>query len=260
MKGCKAWARNLWAIFSVAAILVVTSGYSDEESSSIDEPHIPVGSRCCHVCENDDMDAPVEPDDALDLPSVAARYDVRTSLFMGNALFPSSTHQAIEVFNGPVAIPLTNGSLYWLPIGLYVRLEDTSIWRIMDADGWATQDWLSTDALHIMTNRSWFSSPYRYFLANLNTGVRVRVSPEVGPKLSWSLRRFIYDRNLYTREVILNDGSLWTVSSNDDEVFSTWLPDDSIVIGVNDDWLSYKRPNILINLSTNSYVRCRWIP
>lgn len=261
-------------------VLLTAPGYGDDVKG-LDDEQIPVGSRVSHISlcagggaqegeEQDDCGCRCKEDDPQDsesgeiVPSETQEfkeedYHFELSFLMSNALYPASSHQAIEMFNGPVDIPLTNGTVYILPPGLYVRLEDTSIWRVLDVDHWATQDWLSTDALHLTMNKTWFYTDYRFCLCNLNTRVKVRVKPEVGPKRSWALRRFIYDRNLQTREVILNDGSFFKVSSYDDAQFANWLPDDSVVIGVNDGWLSYKRPNLLINLSTNDFVRCTWV-
>lgn len=225
------------------------------------DAHIPVGSRLsaevadeASINERPDCgslnDARVEEDQ----PAV-----VRLGLFLSEAIHPGATHQVVEYMAGPLAIPLIDGRTYILPHGVYVRLEDTSIWRVMDEDIWAVQDWLPSDSLNLTTHRTWFSTRYQYNLVNLNTQIQVRVCPEVGPRLDWSLRRFVYDRNLITNEVILNDGSMWRVTGADAAIFAKWLPDDSVIIGVNTDWISFRRANLLINLTTNDCVRCSWI-
>jgi hypothetical protein len=174
-------------------------------------------------------------------------------------LYPASTHEAIEVLTGPFSVPLVTGGLYIVAPGYYVRLEDRSIWRVNDDDAWKIQNWLPDDALQISENRSWFSSVFKYTLYNLHTQVKIQITPEVGPQHSSPFRRYIYDCNLITGEVILNDGSLWQISTLDSDKFRSWLQDDSITVGVNEDWLSFKRPNLLINFSTNDCVRVRWL-
>lgn len=202
---------------------------------------------CCDGCN--------ECADDEDCTCCEANYQ----FFCSSVLFPDSTQQVVEVLIGPLSLPMVDGGFYSLPQAVYMRLGDGSIWRINEEDVWLTQDWLSSDPLHLMENKSWFAGKYHYYLYNTNTCTKVRICPEMGPKHSWALRRYIHDRNLYTNEVVLNDGSFWKISSMDSNKFANWLPDDSILVGVNDDWLSYKRPNLLINLTTNDCVRAAWV-
>lgn len=239
--------------------------------ASDDEPQIPVGSRLVKLVPSDPEARPdcgslnEKRDTGVEEESLEAAQEpeseevFRMGLFISDAIHPGATHQVVEYIHGPFTVPLIDGRVYVLPAGIYVRLEDTSIWRVADDDIWAVQDWLPSDSLHLTSHRTWFGSRYQYNLVNLNTQVQVRVCPEVGPRLNWSLRRFIYDRSLIDNEVVLNDGSLWRVTSSDACVFSKWLPDDSIIIGVNTDWMSFRRAMLLINLTTNDCVRCSWI-
>lgn len=256
-----------WVALGVctAGLLVSAVGHCEEQETTGDG-HFPIGSRSafCALDVGDDVEATSNPaqcseQEDCDCGCLASGEPFNLNMCLSAAVHPGTMHQIVECLPGPVAIPLVDGRVYVLPAGLYVRLEDTSIWRIMDADIWAMQDWLPSDSLQLMTNPTWFSTPFRYSLCNLNTQVQVRICPEVGPRVSWSLRRYIYDRSLITNELILNDGSLWRVTSADAAVFANWLPDDSVIIGVNSDWMSYRRPNIMINLTTNDYVRCSWL-
>jgi hypothetical protein len=242
-----------WMAVTLCAVSMLLAGVVPCTADET-EPQIPVGSRVS-VCLSDVS----EVQGAHGESKENADETFSLNSFLSSDIHPGATHQVVEGFPGPVGIPLVDGRIFLLPPGLYVRLEDTSIWRILDEDIWAMQDWLPSDSLHLTQNKTWFTTRYQYCLCNLNTQVKVRVSPEVGPKLTWSLRRFIYDRSLIAQEIILNDGSLWKVSSADAGVFSHWLPDDSVIIGVNTDWMSFRRPNIIINLTTNDYVRCSWI-
>ena len=52
--------------------------------------------------------------------------------------------------------------------------------------------------------------------------------------------------------MLLSDGSLWKLSTVESSEYSTWLYNDTIIIGINDGWFMGTYPNLLINVNTNN--------
>lgn len=260
--------RATLAIRAWLILMMVSTTLCGFEAAKREDRQIPIGTRelvAGTIVEGSANCAPCHQppccQSSVDAESV---YGLTLSSFLSYDLYPNSAHKAIEKFPGPVNIPLTTGGFCSLPAGVYVRLEDGTIVRIADEDVWASKDWLPHDTLHIIPFWSWFDPPlhlrpYKYCLCNLNTNVKVRVKLEVGPRVSSPHRRWIRDLNPVNKELVLNDGSFWQIANRDAGEFSMWLPEDSIEIGVNyDDILSYRRPNVLINMSTGGWVRATW--
>ena len=142
----------------------------------------------------------------------------------------------------------THHPVLYSPAGDIVQLEDGSIWRVADEDAPSVCSWLASDAIQISPNYSWWSS-YPFRMQNIDTGCCVQVGLKMGPFYDSIFTRWIVSVNHSTQELWLNDGSHWKVSGLDKSIFQKWLRDDPIVVGSNDDWLSYKMPNILINVN-----------
>jgi len=154
-----------------------------------------------------------------------------TSYFFADP-YPNSTHHPV----------------LYSPAGDIIQLEDGSIWRVADDDAPCVCSWLATDAVQISPNYSWWSSfPFR--MQNVDTGCCVQVGLKMGPFYDSIFTRWIVSINHTTQELWLNDGSHWQITGLDKSIFQKWLPDDPIIVGNNDDWLSYKMPNILINVN-----------
>jgi len=153
-----------------------------------------------------------------------------------------TSHQGC--FHNPIAISF---------LGDTIELEDGSMWGVYSSDRYKTLDWMTGDTIIIVPNDEWFSS-FDYKLVNLNTGAKIKVNLSLGPIYNGIYTHWIVAIDYYRNEVVLEDGSFWRMSSFDESVFKKWLPNDTVIIGINDNWLSGANPNILINVNTNNHA------
>lgn len=142
-------------------------------------------------------------------------------------------------YHSPVGISIYGGS---------IELEDGSIWNAYPGDIYKVQNWLPTDIVVITPNHSWFSS-YSYKLTNQNTGEGVAANLTLGPIYDSLYTHWIIAIDYYYNNVYLEDGSVWTMSAFDSGVVGQWMVNDTVIIGINNGWLSSSRPNILINVN-----------
>jgi hypothetical protein len=149
--------------------------------------------------------------------------------------------------------------IYVSPLGDKVELHDGSIWSVASYDAGKTFNWLTTDLVVITPNHEWFSS-YMFKMTNQNTAASIKCNLTLGPIYNGLYTHWITAINYYTHEICLEDGSIWKVTGFDASIFSKWLLNDTIIIGVNDGFLSSSKPNMLINVNTLTYVRadCTW--
>lgn len=140
-------------------------------------------------------------------------------------------------------------------IGDSLEIEDGSIWKIDPSNTSDARYWKSVDPLFLTQNRSWFSS-YQYRLMNAQTGESIGVNLFLGPVLSSEYLHLIDAIDWTRRAVTLNDGSCWEICPRDLDLFSEWVLDDCIFIGLNSGWDSFY-DSILINSNMNQHVRAR---
>lgn len=152
-----------------------------------------------------------------------------------------TTHEG--VFHFPKAVSY---------LGDTVELEDGSIWTVCYNDTYKTLNWLTSDMIIIVPNDSLFSS-YNYKLINLNTGVKVKVNLYLGPIYNGAYTHWIVAIDYLYREIYLEDGSVWKMSSFDQSIVNKWLPNDTVIMGINDGLFCGSNPNILINVNMNNY-------
>lgn len=142
-----------------------------------------------------------------------------------------------------------------------VELGNGSIWHIAPSDAYKISNnfWYTDDLIVITPNHEWFSS-YMFRMHNQNTGVNVKCNLHLGPFYNGLLTHWIIAINYYTQEIWLQDGSIWQVTGLDSSTFSNFCLNDTVIIGINDGFLSSTRPNILINVNTLTHVRanCIW--
>lgn len=135
-----------------------------------------------------------------------------------------------------------------------VELEDGSVWSVCYEDTYKVLNWLTSDTIVITPNHEWFSA-YNYRLYNQNTGISVAVNLKLGPIYNGIFTHWIAAIDKYNNKLVLSDGSVWEMSGDDYSISKKWLPNDTIIIGINDGWLSSIRPNILINVTMLNYAR-----
>lgn len=155
----------------------------------------------------------------------------------------NSTHRG--AFQAPINVSALGG---------LVELRDRSVWIIADEDRYKTLNWLPTDTIFITPNHEWFPS-HQFCMTNHNTGVSVKCSLKFGPLSNGAFTHSIKNLNYYTQEIELKDGSLWEVCGLDSKYFSKWENNANVIIGINDGFLRSRKPNILINVQTLTFVR-----
>ena len=137
--------------------------------------------------------------------------------------------------------------------GDVVRLHDSSEWLVNNNLHWFDSlsdrhiilTWLSTDRIFIKPNLSWISS-YPYVLENRTTGETVEVDLMIPPLSGGLYTRFIVAINHDSRQVQLNDGSIWNISFKE-SYFYKWKLGHRLLIGVSPEWRTAYYPHVLIN-------------
>lgn len=129
--------------------------------------------------------------------------------------------------------------------GDVLHFEDGSSWGVYFEDRYKTCNWLTSDTLVILPNNNLYS-PYKYKVYNQNTGEYLRVDLINGRVSMTPYTRWIVAIDYYNREICLDDGSIWTISSSENGILNHWMLNEIVFIGINDSWFSSK-PNILIN-------------
>jgi hypothetical protein len=155
-----------------------------------------------------------------------------------------TTH--LGAFHHPFAISL---------LGDVVELEDGSQWVVASYDRYKTLNWLVSDSVVITPNHAWFSS-YDFVLNNQNTGDAIEINLLMGPIFLGVYSHWIVAIDSMNDQLILEDGSIWTVESL---WWSKWDIGQYVIIGVNDGYKSNTLPNILINIATLDYKKANCI-
>lgn len=141
------------------------------------------------------------------------------------------------------------------PTGDMIEIEDGSVWSVNSRHHSKVRGWNNSDSLIIGQNNSWFSS-YLYVMINQShNNQKVEVNGSLAPYLDSPYRHWISDLNIEYPAVRLEDGTWWKLNSSDRAVMKDWLHNDTIIIGVNQDWFTWGYHYILINVNTNEFVR-----
>lgn len=233
----------------IVALMLSGTVFAEEKQ----EEHIQPGNRAAtHVewlkmqQEREDKEESAEAQEELQ----ASEKEAEAKLGQ-NATVKASTNASTYytshsgAFHNPIAVSF---------LGDMVTLEDGSLWTISSGDSYKTLNWLTSDLIVITSNSDWFSS-YMFRMTNQNTGVSVKCNLTLGPIYNGLYTHWIVAINYFSQEICLEDGSIWQVSGFDSSLFNSWLVNDTIIIGVNDKFLSSSRPNILINVNTLTFVR-----
>ncbi|CRX39269.1 cell envelope integrity protein TolA [Estrella lausannensis] len=173
-------------------------------------------------------------------PSEEAVEDVTNAEIIAKPTYYTS-HQG--AMHRPIAVTV---------LGDIVTLEDGSEWIVKYSHRYKTLDWLASDSILVLPNHAWFSS-YYFRLVNQMTGADIEVNLLKGPIYNGVYTHWIIAIDYLNCELCLEDGSIWRISSGDYSTMKKWLVNDTIILGINDSWLSSK-PNILLNVNMLNYV------
>ncbi|KAF3363211.1 Uncharacterized protein PHSC3_000225 [Chlamydiales bacterium STE3] len=199
-----------------------------------------------------------EPKTGLVQDPLNAKFNVSANFLTPQASVGYTTHSG--AFHFPAEISY---------LGDTIKLEDGSIWTVASSDTTIVLNWLRQQdqnlavggaslSLVITPNHSWFST-YMFRMTEQSTGTSVKVNMYLGPIYNGLYTHWIVAINYYTQEICLEDGSVWRLSGLDAGIFNKWLLNDTVIIGVNDGFLSTSKPNILINVNTLTYSRAKCI-
>ncbi|MGK5595523.1 MAG: hypothetical protein ACSNEK_09255 [Parachlamydiaceae bacterium] len=208
--------------------------------------------------QNEPIDEVVEEEKKNSILPNASSFNVSANFVTPQASINYTTHTG--AFYYPVAISALGDS---------IELNDRSVWLIASSDTKTAMNWLRQQemalanggpglSMVITPNHSWFSS-YQFCLTEQTTGTSVKANLYLGPLYNGLFTHWIVAINYYTQEICLEDGSLWKLSGLDAGVYNHWLINDTVIIGVNDGFLSSSKPNILINVNALTYSRAKCI-
>ncbi len=209
------------------------------------EEHIPVGERSISHAEyvkmiEEKLTKMKEANDETVSEEIGDREDSKIVKKIRKSTY-TTTHEG--AFHYPVSVSYLGDS---------IQLEDGSMWAVSLSDTYKTLNWLTSDIIIIVPNHDIFSS-YYYRLININTGANVKVNLYLGPIYNGAYTHWITAIDYLNREIYLEDGSIWKMSPFDQPIISQWLPNDTVIIGINDGAFSYSNQNILINVNMNNY-------
>lgn len=174
--------------------------------------------------------------------TAAAQKSVKALAAPKAAAFYTTSHPG--AIHYPVAVSFT---------GDLIELEDGSVWAVRPCDAYKTLNWILGDTVFILPN-DWFSI-YSYRIVNQQTGAVVDVNLSQGPIYNCVYTHWIVGIDYWNEEIWLEDGSRWTITAFDYSTFKKWALNDTVIIGINDDYMSTTRPNILINVNMLNYCR-----
>ncbi|MES2344867.1 MAG: hypothetical protein V4494_02885 [Chlamydiota bacterium] len=160
-----------------------------------------------------------------------------------------------------------------------IRLEDGSEWRAATPnEAFIAYSWQPTvrdlygviqklgDRITITPNKGIFtsSSYYPFYLNNQNDGSYIRVEPVASPIHFGANSFWVFNKNMNLGYVYLASGGSedlipWEISSSYYHLLKDWEPNDHIVVGVYDSFISFLSSYnyILINFNKAHFVQAR---
>jgi len=137
-----------------------------------------------------------------------------------------------------------------------LTLKDSSVWETSSENLEEIKIFQISDPVIVTANNSWFQSEYPLRVINQRTLSSINIKTLFCPLIDNPFARFLTNLDLERNALMLNDSLAFSLNSKDLALYQTWQEGDFILIGINSEWLTtYTYPVILINLSTNSYVR-----
>jgi hypothetical protein len=165
------------------------------------------------------------------------------------------------------------------PENLTLTLTDSSVWQI-DKIGFKDLEAFSVDDhIFITINNNCLKyiaelpTDYPFRLINQKTKTCINCKTLFCPLIDNPSVRSLALLDLEQKNITLSDQLTFALHPNDLSVYQSWQTGDLILLGVNSEWLTTCKmalvnlgldqhyfnvyPTILINLSTNSYVRAK---
>lgn len=136
----------------------------------------------------------------------------------------------------------------------WVEFEDGTTFRIASYDRGTLSYWAEGDLIYILKGAGWFWS-YDCRIYNATTGDIVDADLNNGPIPNGPYSLFIAAIDDFQGIIYLQNGSVLIVDSSDIHKLITWSPYDYVITATNDDWASYRSPNLLINAATKDFIR-----
>jgi hypothetical protein len=226
---------SLMMMIGICGVLMTTAVFAEEQKE-----HCPIGERA-----KSQQERIAQLETRAGLSEKHPEENKKEQLLKTRKSLFHTSHPG--AYQNPVSI-----SFY----GDNIELTDGSVWIVSHSDSHKTLNWYTTDLLIITPNHSIFSS-HAYRITNQTTGQSVAVNLSLGPiapPYGSSYTHWIVGIDYYYNVIYLEDGSRWNMSSFDHGIVNQWVIGDVVIIGVNDGWLSFSNPNILINVATLDFA------
>ena len=129
-----------------------------------------------------------------------------------------------------------------------VEFTDGSTWETLSYD---VRGWQSGDVILVTQNDSIFSSSPRYELQDLTADKTSPARLMLGPVRNNPNTHIIEAINYDTKQILLENGSLWDISYSNSSIFDKWLAGDLVILGTNAEHYYSAYSYILINTNSN---------
>jgi len=140
-------------------------------------------------------------------------------------------------------------------MGNEIEIEDGSVWRISPDQSDSILTWKQDDPIIITQNRNWFShTSFAFLIVNEANKQSVYANLHLGPYVESPHTHHVIAIDHSHGHIVLENQSIWNISSYDSNIFEEWHLYDAIILGTNSSWTSSKQL-LLINVNTNSFVR-----
>lgn len=254
------------AFLSCASILVLFSGTLSAESApdSHENEHVVVESRpmseekrkLLEQKNNSETEKLLSSDEEMDADKELENYSGAKVSFDGINFFHAPQLNAKTILANNYYYPTNCGWLNSISIfGDSIEFGDGSQWKISSNDAYKVLYWRAGDPLVITPCESWFSS-YRYYITNKNTYETVSANLFLGPIAFGTYTHWIVGIDFVSRQLFLENGAAFKISSEDIYLFNDWAINDTIILGVNDSWFS-AYDYILINVNMNNFAHAK---
>ena len=140
-----------------------------------------------------------------------------------------------------------------------LQLDDGSEWKVDGNDLHRLHYWQAGHSMTITADRGWIDAvnsrkPFLYRLINQSRRSEVSANLFLGSSKYLPAYAEVGAISKGALQTYLTNGSGWTISSDDIELFDQWQTGHTIIVGIYDRWFT-SYDYILINVDLNHYVR-----